>query len=181
MRRARKLGALITLSIAILTVEGHSEHLKYWSVFSSNSGYDLRYPSEWTLIDPRPDVLFISSSIKLVEAVIIPHGAQMILVHEIDPVADEDYVSRFTKGNPGDVITQSHFISIDGNPGSQCKKVFFLEDLDEVGPGAFYIEDRLYCKIKGRVFELILTQWKSDSYNWKSLTTLRKMASSLHI
>jgi hypothetical protein len=152
-----------------------------WALFTAKSGFKIRYPEAWTRIAVPDTNLLISSSQERLEAVIIPRGAQMIAVQEILPVRGDDYLSFIKNGNTGDQIIRHFTVDLRHNDGKHCDRTNVVEAADEVGPGTFYIEDYMYCKIGSRAFLLTLTQWRSDPFSEAAFRTSISMISSLHL
>jgi hypothetical protein len=152
-----------------------------WSNFVSQSGFRIIYPNQWFKIDATPRNLNIISSKERVEAVMIPKGAQMISVYEKSPNANDDYLSTFKAENPEDKILDHKQIATSDDVSGGCSKIYMVKSADEIGPNTFFLEIHMYCKIRGRLFILKLTQWESDNFNQDAYDIAIEMLKTLRL
>ena len=174
------LAIFLMVALFSLSVRAQSD-TRDWREFHSSLGFSVRYPNKWTKVSEEDKQLLISSSKKLVEAVIIPEGAQMISVTEQAPIANDDFLKAYKAERFEDQIIDYEHVERTEKDNRSYHDVFVIKSLNEVGPKTFYLQYNMYCKIANRLFVLELTQWKDDKFSKDSYDIAMKMLESLRI
>jgi hypothetical protein len=159
---------------------GSAAELRHDIVFSSGSGFTVKYPRTWTRIDNSVEELSILSGKPRVEGVVIPRGQAEIIVREVhDPMSDG--VRKFVETEYHVNVLSDKRLEIPHGDGSACGALEEIHSTFDIAPGATQEDIFYFCRMGTRSFLTLYTYWSADGVNSKRERVAVNIARSLRL
>ena len=133
-----------------------------WAAFHGPGGYSLNYPSNWPRIgSPSDGRLDILSPGERTEAVVIGPGQAEIEVREL-PAGTSTRAELRRLASDGTPVRKEWRRGTPGGCGKLLSASYDLNDAPDEAPKVVERDNRLFCKIHGRLYVISLRYWRGD-------------------
>ena len=129
--------------------------------FRSPAGFSLTYSAPWTPRGAKSDELLLLSPGRSVQGPIIGQGQAAILVRALGSAPSVAAYDRLMADRGDGAYGRRQVTALA--PKGDCADLLEIDMRDEAGRGPVELDSSFYCRARGRVIVVQLTQYAGDS------------------